>query len=141
MREAAADAPVQTCEPAVKPPIAVLPHSTAAARILGRIGDKRAAMPLIKVLPRPSATTKNWAPIAALADLGEARRIAAIDILRGETWRTWPPQQDHSVDRRRPAVEPLLAVLADQTHEDFVRRRWAVIGALAISATRALSSP
>ncbi len=125
VRQAASDAIVQVGEPAVKPLIAVLPHSWEAALVLGRLGDKRAVTPLLKVLPMQAAVT-------ALGDLGDKRAVPPlIDILRGDDMADMAAAaKSLSQIGDARALEPLLAILADQTHEDFGRWRWAVIGAL-----------
>jgi HEAT repeat protein len=125
VRSAAAEAIVQIGEPAVKPLIAVLPHSWQAAQILGRLGDKRAVMPLIKVLPMNAA-------IVALGELGDKRAVRPlIDILGGDDMADMAAAAKSLAQiGDRSAVEPLMAVLGDQTHEDLDRWRWAVIGAL-----------
>ncbi|HET7089462.1 MAG TPA: HEAT repeat domain-containing protein [Anaerolineae bacterium] len=88
----------------------------SAVRLLGEIGDKRAAEPFIEMLEDEHGEIR-LAIVTALGMLGDTRAVEPlIRVLREEAWTIrWSAAMALGRIKNARAVEPLIAALSDQS--------------------------
>jgi len=127
-REAAVERLVEVGEPAVLPLIQAFErdHVGLLMRALGRLGDPRAVEPLLAALSQVNPHVRQDAA-TALGLIGDPQAIGPlIDAFRVESGDTeditaWQNAAQALARLGAPAIEPLIAALAD---EDWNVRTW-----------------
>ena len=154
VHRAAAEALVKIGKPAIEPLIHALKHRfpntrEEAAEVLGEIGDEKAVEPLISML-KDSGHHERVYPARALGKIGDERAVEPLISALGK----WPDTREpirlvggklvyHGVydefyerDRRevakalvkvgKPAVEPLIGALSDNSSRVRMEAAWAL---------------